>query len=78
MANRTSVAEMHNWTSVNVEAAPEGVLVEVTTWEPGQMAVMAEPSCRARFTAEGGWKRADGSEFPEGMEVCYWRAQGSD
>lgn len=77
MANRTSVAELHNWTSVNVKAAPEGELVEVTTWEPGQTVVSAEPSGRARFTAEGGWKQEDGSVFPEGVEVCYWRPLGS-
>lgn len=77
MANITSVGELHNWTSVNAKDAPEGELVEVTTWEPGQTEVRAEPSGRARFSVEGGWKREDGSAFPEGVEVCYWRPLGS-
>lgn len=77
MTNQTSVAEMRNWTSVKEQAAPEGLLVEVTTREPGQMEVRAEPSGRAVFTAEGGWKREDGSALPEGVEVCYWRPLGS-
>jgi hypothetical protein len=77
MANLTSVAELHNWTRVNVKAAPEDELVEVTTWEPGQTVVRAEPSGRARYTTEGGWRREDGSAFAEGVEVCYWRPLGS-
>jgi hypothetical protein len=71
--NRTGVAEIHNWTSVDVKDAPEGELVEVTTWERGQAEVRVEPSDRGSYSVVGGWIKEDGSPFPEGVEIRYWR-----
>lgn len=78
MVQIISVAEIHGFTGVNVKLPAEDLIVEVATWEPGQVVVSALNPVKAMYTKKEGWIRADGSSFPEGVEVHFWRLPGQE